>query len=217
VRPGEVTLAHGGVLFLDELPELRRDAIESLRSTMEAGVARIARVHERVSMPARPLVVAAMNPCPCGYAGDDRRVCQCSPDRVERYRGRVSGPLLDRFDMHVAVPRVPTRALRRIAPGESSEVVRARVCAARARGRARGPVRTIRDLTAGVAPRALRLLDRAVDQLGLSARAWVKVLRLAWTIAYLADRGRVTDAHVAEAVQYRLLDRDRSAADARSA
>ncbi len=147
VRPGELTLAHGGVLFLDELPELRRDTIESLRATMESGVARVARARSRVTMPARPLViVAAMNPCPCGFAGDPRRVCTCSPDRIERYRGRVSGPVLDRFDMHVSVPRVPVRSLRRAQRGEPSSAVRMRVEAARERGRAHGGVHRLEEL-----------------------------------------------------------------------
>src|SRR5690606_38158925 len=132
IRPGEVTLAHGGVLFLDELPEFRRDALESLRQTMEDGMVSVARVSHRVTMPAAPLVVAAMNPCPCGWEGDRKRECGTCPARAERYRGRVSGPLLDRFDMQVPVERVEPRDLRRVDAGETSARVRERVTAARA-------------------------------------------------------------------------------------
>ena len=127
IQPGEVTLAHGGVLFLDELPEFSRSSLECLRPTMESGLAVVARTHERVILPARPLVVSAMNPCPCGYADDVRRLCMCTPDRVERYRSRVSGPLLDRFDMHIALKPVEARTLREGESGESSASVRGRV------------------------------------------------------------------------------------------
>jgi len=208
IQPGEVTLAHGGVLFLDELPEFSRSSLECLRPTMESGLAVVARTHERVVLPAKPLVVCAMNPCPCGYADDPRRLCMCPPDRVERYRARLSGPLLDRFDMHVALRPVDARTLREGEAGDSSEVVRARVEAARAWGReraARGATTATEDASA----EALRLLDRAVDALGLSMRGYSKVLRVSRTIADL-ERASVVDAqHVAEAIQYRLLDRNR--------
>ena len=213
VRPGEVTLAHGGVLFLDELPEFRRAAIEALRTTMELGAAVIARARQRVTMPARPLVVAAMNPCPCGYAGDARRVCTCSPDRAATYRARVSGPLLDRFDLHVLLPPVRTTALRGATPGESSAVVRARVEASRQYARERSarqgpaPSDPLEAIARDVRPDALRLLDEATDRLGLSARAYGKVLRVARTIADLEGTALVADAHVAEALVYRVLDR----------
>ncbi|MFW6051852.1 MAG: YifB family Mg chelatase-like AAA ATPase [Myxococcota bacterium] len=207
VRPGELTLAHGGVLFLDELPEIRRDAIESLRITMESGEAHIVRAKWRVRMPAKPLVVAAMNPCPCGYAGDARRMCTCTPDRVERYQSRVSGPLLDRFDLHVNVPRVSTRALRRAPRGEESAEVRRRVLAARARQQARPAPEKLEALVASVDARGLGLLERAVERFGLTARGYVKVLRVARTIADLEGSDRLSAAHLAEAVQYRLLDR----------
>ena len=205
VRPGEVTLAHGGVLFLDELPEFRRDVIESLRTTMESGKVSIVRARARVTMPAAPLVVAAMNPCPCGFAGDPERICACSPDRVARYRGRVSGPLLDRFDMHVNVPRVRARELRETARGETSADVRARVVAARAEAPPIGV--DLGELHRRASGSAIRLLDRAVEQLGLSARGYVKALRVAQTIARLEGGDVAMDPHVAEAIQFRQLDR----------
>jgi len=204
IRPGEVTLAHGGVLFLDELPELRRDAIESLRQIMESGQVVVARVGQRATMPARSLVVGAMNPCPCGHRGDSGRVCRCTPEAVARYSARISGPLRDRFDLVITVPRVPSRALRRLAPSESSTVVRERVLTARARRQARLEA-TPDDapLGYGVTPDALRLLDDAVDRLGMSARAYVKTLRVSRTLGDMSALSEVGPAEVAEALQYR--------------
>jgi magnesium chelatase family protein len=209
VRPGEVTLAHGGVLFLDELPEFPRLTLEGLRPTMESGIAVVARAHERVTWPARPLVVAAMNPCPCGYEGDARRVCTCPADRVDRYRARVSGPMLDRFDMHIALKPVEARTLREGARGETSEHVRARVEICRQRTLARREPDTMESIVEATQPEGLKLLDDAVDALGLSVRAYVKVLRIARTIADLAQQDLIAVEHIAEAVQYRLLDRAR--------
>ncbi len=211
IRPGEVTLAHGGVLFLDELPEFSRSTLEALRPTMESGLAIVTRAADRVVWPAAPLVCAAMNPCPCGYEGDARRVCTCTSERVERYRARISGPLLDRFDMHIALTPVEARTLREGERGEPSAVVRTRVEGASQRMRARGVSGlALEALVARTEPDALSLLEIAVDALGLSVRAYVKSLRVASTVADLGACERIVPEHIAEAVQYRLLDRDRS-------
>ncbi|NOY91729.1 MAG: YifB family Mg chelatase-like AAA ATPase [Deltaproteobacteria bacterium] len=207
LRPGEVTLAHGGVLFLDELPEFRRDVIETLRTVMEQGEVVVARANARVRMPAAPQVVAAMNPCPCGHAGDPTHLCSCAPERVERYKSRISGPLLDRFDLHVAVPRVRADELRHTSPGERSELVLSRVLRAREAARARGPVGGLDALTKRADRGALLLLDRAVDSLGLSARGYVKALSVALTLSDLEGHDVIGTAEIAEAIQYRLLDR----------
>lgn len=213
VRPGEVTLAHGGVLFLDELPELPRPAIESLRTVMELGEVAIARAHERVVMPARSIVVGAMNPCPCGYAGDPQRMCRCSPARIESYAGRVSGPMLDRFDLRVWLSPVRMADVDRGPSGESSSVVRARVVRARQRAHERGdleggqrpkhPARVFARHLAELEPRARDLLEQAADRLQLSMRALSRTLRVARTIAHLADADRIEPIHVAEALRYR--------------
>jgi magnesium chelatase family protein len=216
ILPGEITLAHGGVLFLDELPEFRRSALEALRPTMESGVAVIVRARERVNMPAKPLIVAAMNPCPCGYDGHKRRTCRCSPDQIQRYRSRVSGPLMDRFDLHVALPPLSVDELEGDELGDDSATVRARVCAARKTAEQRRrtasqagvEVRTpLLQLAAELEPSALRLLHASMVKLELSLRAYAKVLRVSRTIADLEQSERVRVPHVAEAVQYRLLDR----------
>lgn len=236
VHPGEVTLAHHGVLLLDELPEFRRAAIESLRVTMESGRAVVVRAKQRISMPARALIVGAMNPCPCGYAGDPKHMCGCSADRIAKYQARVSGPILDRFDMQLFVPAVGLEALSCSvgANAETSAAVQARVVAARTRRSARageqssssasGGEPMVPMSSVGVASRgrrasevsqlthrctsdALRFLQGAFDKLRLSARGYVKVLRVASTIADLEALDQVTVDCVGEALQYRKLDR----------
>jgi len=207
IKPGEVTLAHRGVLFLDELPEFRRNAIESLRPTMESGQAVIVRTRERVSMPAKPLLVAALNPCPCGYKGDSKRLCRCTFDQVQRYHARISGPVLDRFDLHLYLSAVPVHALCEERRGDPSEVVRARVAQARACAAERG-AQTRAALQRALDADALGLLLQSIDRLALSLRAYTKVLRVSRTVADLDGSDAVRKRHVAEAVQYRKLDRD---------
>jgi magnesium chelatase family protein len=219
VRPGELTLAHHGVLFLDELPEFRRPALEALRQPMEDGVVVVSRARGRATFPARPMVVAAMNPCPCGHLGDGTDRCRCSPDRVRFYRARVSGPIVDRLDLHVSLPPVRLHELRERALGESSEAIRERVLRARARQherRERGDVHALcnghlgpRDLEACVRLEAAeaRDVERFATRHGLSARGYGKVLRVARTIADLAGANDVAMPHVLEAITYRVFDR----------
>jgi magnesium chelatase family protein len=219
-RPGEVSLAHHGVLFLDELAEFRRGTIEALRQPLEDGTVCIARSRARAWFPARPLVVGAVNPCPCGYFGHPRRKCSCSDEARKRYRSRLSGPLVDRLDIHVAVPPVEVSALTRSSRGESSTDVRARVARARSVQRERAAKLGLSThLNAALRGAELegvaaldragrRLLEAALEKLGLSARAFTKVLRVARTIADLEDEERVRAPHVAEAIQGRLLDRE---------
>ncbi len=224
LRPGEVTLAHHGVLFLDELPEFSRRAIESLREPLESGVVHVARASERATFPAQTLVVAAMNPCPCGfYRGDfdgagSGRVCTCNFQSIARYRSRVSGPVLDRIDMHVRVDAVRFRETRRRGSAESSAVIRARVVQARERQHRRlGSYRT----NASAGPRDLRtleldepslaLLEEAVDVHGLTSRALTRVQRVARTIADLEGIESIGVEHLREALSYRVLDRDATA------
>lgn len=218
-RPGEVSLSHLGVLFLDELAEFRRPALEALRQPLEDGILTIARARWRATFPARPLVVAAVNPCPCGHAGDASGRCRCGADRVRSYRARLSGPLLDRIDLHVQLPPVDVSSLRAARGGESSDAVRERVVIARSiqtdrlrRGEVSVPVNgmlSLREIDRIAAPdqAGSSLLSAAVDKLGLSARAYAKVLRVARTAADLDGSDGVHACHVAEAIQARLLDR----------
>ncbi len=212
-RPGEVSLAHHGVLFLDELPEWDRRALEVLREPLESGVVTISRAARQSEFPARFQLVAAMNPCPCGWAGDASGRCRCSPDAVRRYRARISGPLLDRIDLHVDVPRLPPAQLRPDAPdGECSAQVRARVEAAqRLQHQRAGRPNARLDQAATMAACRLGeadqlLLERAIDALQLSARAMHRILRVARTIADLGGSAHIATAHLTEALGYRGWD-----------
>ncbi len=215
-RPGEVSLATEGVLFLDELPEYERRVLEVLREPLENGHITISRAARQADFPARFQLVAAMNPCPCGYLGDTGgRACRCTQEQVARYRARISGPLLDRIDMHVEVPRLPPAALEPNSEesAETSARVRARVLAARRRQGARGGLNN--DLKTKELERycaldaaASTLLRRAMEKLGLSARAYHRILRVARTIADLADAEHIATAHLSEAIGYRRLDRN---------
>ncbi|MBU8977351.1 YifB family Mg chelatase-like AAA ATPase [Lysobacter sp. MMG2] len=209
-RPGEISLAHQGVLFLDELPEWDRRALEVLREPLEAGVITVSRAARSAEFPARFQLVAAMNPCPCGWAGDASGRCRCSQEAVRRYRARVSGPLLDRIDLHVEVSRLPPAELRPDAPGgEPTHAVRDRVIQARARQHARaGKTNAALDQPETAAACRLAdadqsLLERAVDALQLSARSMHRILRVARTVADLAGAETIATAHLTEAIALR--------------
>ncbi len=213
-RPGEISLAHNGVLFLDELPEFPRQVLELLREPLESGVIHISRAARRVEFPARFQLIAAMNPCPCGYLGDPQGRCHCTDDQVRRYRARISGPLLDRVDLHVEVPAIPRSLLRAPSVGtERSEAVRKRVVTARTtqlqrqgclnqrlQGEALERICHLDETSQG-------LLDSVIDRLGLSARAYHRVLRVGRSIADLDKSTEIRDPHIAEAIAYRILDR----------
>lgn len=210
-RPGEISLAHHGVLFLDEMPEFDRRVLEVLRQPLEEGRVTIARAARTVAFPSRFILIAAMNPCPCGYYGDDRRACHCTPVQVHRYRNRLSGPLRDRIDLIVDVPAVPATLLTEPPSGEPSAEVRRRVLAARARQRERPALNA--DLRTGelrthcqLDGHGRALIRGAIDTLGLSARVYHRVLKVARTIADLAAADEIHADHVAEALQYRLVE-----------
>ncbi|MCK6556567.1 YifB family Mg chelatase-like AAA ATPase [Candidatus Binatia bacterium] len=216
-KPGEVSLAHHGVLFLDELPEFRKNVLEVLRQPLEEMRITISRAVGSMTFPANVMLVAAMNPCPCGYHGDAQKECSCSPVQIQRYRARISGPLLDRIDIQIEVPAVRYRELTARDPSESSAAIRARVDRARAVQLARFHGRTIfcnaqmhpRDLRRYCTPQpdAETLLENAMTRLALSARAYTRILKVARTIADLDGIDTVGTAQVAEAIQYRGLDR----------
>ena len=211
-RPGEVSLSHNGVLFLDELPEFNRHVLEVLREPLESGRVLISRAARQAEFPARFQLVAAMNPCPCGYVGDPSGRCNCTPDAIARYRSRLSGPLLDRIDLKLEVPRVPLSELRTAATGETSASVRDRVMAAREaqQQRAGKPNAFLGnheiEASCKLGSNEQNLFDRAVERLGLSARAYHRVLRVARTIADLADSASIDATHLAEAIQFRRFD-----------
>jgi magnesium chelatase family protein len=217
-RPGEVSLAHGGVLFLDELPEFRRNVLEVLRQPLEDGVVTLSRAAMSLTYPARFMLAAAMNPCPCGYLGDPLHTCSCGPLAIERYRSRISGPLLDRIDIHLEIPAVVYGDLAGDQSGETSAAIRSRVERARAAQRTRFRDQRGVYANAHMSARDLRrhcrlsepvesVLRQAVTRLSLSARAYHRVLKIARTIADLAGAAELTTAHVSEAIQYRSLDR----------
>jgi magnesium chelatase family protein len=213
-RPGELRLAHGGVLFLDELPEFSRRVLESLRQPLEQGTVHIARASRSAIFPARVLLVGAMNPCPCGYYGDPQRECRCPPGAVARYQQRLSGPLRDRFDLSVAVQAVPWQDLRRRASSDSTSAVRARVIGARARQldrqgglNAHLDGRRLRAHSEPVDEAAHQVLATGAVRLGLSVRALTRVMRVARTIADLEGVSGVEARHLAEALHFRSADR----------
>jgi len=212
-RPGEVSLAHNGVLFLDEFPEFPRDVLEILRQPREDGTVTIARANMTLSFPSNFMLVAAMNPCRCGFYGDATRECRCTPAQIQQYLGKISGPLLDRIDIHVEVPAVPFQELRGEAKAEPSSAIRERVLAARAVQQTRGgtnarmPTRSIRKHCA-LDDSGERTLELAVRRMSLSARAHDRILKVARTIADIAGSELIAAKHLAEAIQYRSLDRN---------
>ena len=213
LTPGEISLCHHGVLFLDELPEFRRSALEALRQPLEDGQITISRVAGTVTFPASFILVAAMNPCPCGYHGSLQRPCRCAPSQVERYRDKISGPLLDRIDLHVEVAAIKYDHLADQSPAENSEAIRARVVAARAvqRDRTGRPNARLlpRAIKAHCQPDAdgVEILKMATSELGLSARAYDRVLKVARTVADLDGSADIQAHHLGEAIGYRTLDR----------
>ena len=212
-RPGEISLAHRGVLFLDELPEWERRALEVLREPLESGVVTVSRAARSAEFPARFQLVAAMNPCPCGWAGDPSGRCRCSAENIRRYRARISGPLMDRIDLHIEVPRLPPQELRPDAvPGEPTATVRRRVEQARAIqlkrcGRLNAQLSQPETMEfCRLQPKDQALLENAIERLQLSARSMHRILRVARTIADLADSATILSAHLTEALGYRRFD-----------
>jgi magnesium chelatase family protein len=215
--PGEISLAHNGVLFLDELPEFKRNVLEVLRQPLESGHITVSRSSGSATYPARFMLVAAMNPCPCGYFTDSKRQCRCTPHQIRQYRTRISGPLLDRIDIHIEVPSIRYRDLSMKSEGEPSETIKKRVNQAKdiqksrfkggTRSNARMSNRQIKEHCA-LDGDSKRLIEMAVDRLGLSARAYTKILKVARTIADLEGDKQIRQSHISEAIQYRTLDRE---------
>jgi len=213
-----VSLAHNGVLFLDEMPEFHRNVLEVMRQPLEDGVVTISRAAISVTFPCRFMLVAAMNPCPCGFFGDPKRECRCSPLQIQKYRNRISGPLLDRIDIHVEVPSVRYQDLSAVERGESSEKIRERVIKGRkvqqerfkgsSKVHCNAAMRT-KDLQkyCGLEDDAKSLLKMAISDLNFSARAYDRILKVSRTIADLEESETIKTPHVAEAIQYRSLDR----------
>ena len=216
ITPGEITLAHHGVLFLDEFPEFSRRTLETLRQPLESGMITISRASGSVDFPCQFMLIAAMNPCPCGYLGDHRHTCHCKPADIARYRKKISGPLLDRFDMVIEVPAVDPAALLHRPDGESSAAIQQRVTAARVLQQVRyaGTGITCNARLSGKMLRRFcpltadqqKLLLAAVEQFGLSARAFDRILRVTRTIADLAGREQVEDGDLLEAIQFRQFE-----------
>jgi magnesium chelatase family protein len=216
-RPGEISLAHSGVLFLDELPEFKKNVLEVLRQPLEDGKVTISRAATSLTFPARFMLVGAMNPCPCGYFGDAHHACHCTPLMIQRYRSRISGPLMDRIDIHIEVPSVRYRELSAEAGGESSDQIRQRISRARSIQKDRFKHSRIH-FNSSMSPRQIEkycaidsqghsLLESCVDRLGMSARAHARILKVARTIADLEGSERIASSHISEAIQYRSLDR----------
>lgn len=217
ISPGEVSLAHNGVLFLDELPEFHRNVLEVLRQPLEDGEVTISRATGTLTFPSRFMLVAAMNPCPCGYYTDNRRECRCQPGQIRRYMAKISGPLLDRIDIHIEVGAVDYRQLSVERQGEPSDSIRAKVGAARLTQRKRyekygiycnadmeaRQIRTDCRLSA----ESMEVLEMAMDEMGLSARAYNRILKVSRTIADLEGESEILPPHISEAIQYRILDR----------
>ena len=220
-RPGEVSLAHNGVLFLDELPEFKKHVLEVLRQPLEDRKVTISRASSSLTFPSGFSLVAAMNPCPCGYSTDTTHACTCNPGQIDRYRARLSGPLLDRIDIHIDVPNVPFREIKKGTAAEGSTEVRKRVTAARAvqqqrfknmgiHSNAQMNTRMLNRFCP-VDSQCLNLLEQAISRLGLSARAYNRVIKISRTIADLSGFEQILPVHVSEAIQYRSLDRNKTA------
>ncbi len=208
-KPGEISLAHNGVLFLDELPEFDRKVLEMLREPLENGLIHISRASRQATYPTRFQLVAAMNPCPCGYLGHPAKPCRCTPESIARYRGKISGPLLDRIDLIIEVPALSAAELTQAAPGEPSAAVRERVLAARERQQRRqGKSNALLNVTeldelAAIEPEAKAALSAVLEKLSLSARSYHRILRIARTLADLAGSNTVNQRHVMQAVSFR--------------